>query len=259
MKRLSLTLLVLVSMFVATKPAVAQESDADAATDGPARAAQLHAGYSQLLQSYVKGIQVDYLTWASNWDDLKGLHDYVDALSGLDPKNWPDDDAIAYWINLYNAVTVRLILDHYPVDSIKDIGGAWKKDRVEVVGEPFSLNAIENDVLRRMTRDARIHFAINCASVGCPPLRNEAYLADRLEEQLEDSTRRALQLDTQLVVVGDTVVLSKIFGWYERDFEDDAGSVANFIERYRDDLPLDDYKLETMDYDWSLNDTRAME
>ena len=161
------------------------------------------------------------------------------------------------WINLYNSLTVLLILDHYPVESIKDIGGAWKQDRIVVSGLPYSLNAIENDVLRRMTRDARIHFALNCASVGCPPLRNEAYFGSRLEQQLEDATGRALQLETQLVLIDQTVVLSKIFDWYERDFEDDAGSVANFIERYRDDLPSGDYKIETMDYDWSLNSAPA--
>ena len=225
------------------------------AQDGATQAAQFHAAYSELLQKHVHGVQVDYLAWASDWDDLEGLRNYVDELSSLDPEGWPQFDGMAYWINMYNAITVLLILDHYPVESIKKIGGAWKDDRVQVAGEELSLNAIENEILRPMTQDARIHFAINCASVGCPPLRSEAYLADGLEEQLEDSTHRSLQLETQLAVVGDTVLLSKIFGWYGEDFEADAGSVEEFIQRYREDLPSGDYKTQTMDYDWSLNDT----
>lgn len=235
--------------------------DASAAQDEPsseaspeARAEALHAGYSDLLQEYVRGVGVDYLGWASDYDDLRALREYTVALAAFDPEDWAGADAVAYWINAYNALTLLLILEHYPIDSIKDLDDPWGRVVLATEQRGYSLDQIEKDVLLRITRDARIHFAVNCASVGCPPLWPEAFVGSRLDEQLEAATTAALQLETQLVVVEDTVVLSKIFGWYERDFEDDAGSVANFIERYRDDLPEGDYKIQTMDYDWSLND-----
>ncbi len=224
------------------------------------RAVELYATQlTPLLRRYVVHDRVDYKAWSENSEDERALGDFITRLSGFDPKGWPEADQVAYWINLYNAVTMKLILDHYPLDSIKDLGGLfksgpWSRDLVEVAEEALSLNEIENDKLRPATRDARIHFAINCASRGCPPLRSEAYLPARLDAQLEAATRYALHHDTWLWIDGNTVHLSKLFDWYTKDFVEDAGSLRAFLARYRDDLPPDDFKIEFMDYSWVLND-----
>jgi len=228
-------------------------------TDPAKEATQLNANFTRLLGIYVHNHLVDYQAWFDNEDDAKALGQYVDQLSAMDPSDWPQDAALAYWINLYNAVTLRLILDNYPLDSIKDIGGfmkksPWKRELVTVAGRKLTLNNIENDIIRPDFGDARIHFALNCASIGCPPLSDEAYAADRLSEQLDAACRVALNRDQWVQVEGNKLKLTKIFDWYGKDFEKDGGSVLDFIGQYRTEtIPDKEVEIDFMSYDWDVN------
>jgi hypothetical protein len=230
---------------------------------------ELHNRYDVLLRKYVVGLGVDYSGWVANGEDVSALRQYVTDLTALDPGTWTTDEQLAYWLNLYNAVTVRLILDNYPLESIKDLGGflkksPWERELVSVAGRDLSLNDIENEIIRPTFQDPRIHFALNCASVGCPPLKAGAYFPATLSEQLDAVCRRALNEDQWVRVENDQVFLTKIFEWYADDFKQDGGSVLGFISGYRDtdlvegqaDLVEGQVEVKIMDYDWSLNETK---
>ena len=226
----------------------------------PVQDQPLHADFSRLLETYVQDHLVKYSAWKANAQDVAALGHYVDQLAAMDPAGWEDADALAYWINLYNAVTLRLILDNYPLESIKDLGGflkssPWKKELVTVGGRALTLNGIENDIIRPEFGDPRIHFALNCASVGCPPLGQEAYFPDRLSEQLDAACSWAMNHDQWVRQDGDKLLLTKIFDWYGKDFTADGASVLEFIKRYRTEfVPEGEPKIDFMPYDWSLNE-----
>lgn len=228
---------------------------------GPEQAALLQAGFDRLLATYVRDGLVDYAAWSANPADTTALGHYVDGLAALEPGAWPPHDALAYWINLYNAVTLRLVLDNYPLDSIKDVGGflkksPWDRELVTVGGRPLTLNNIENDIIRPGFADPRVHFALNCASIGCPPLGREAYSAERIDAQLDAACRRALDRDQWVKVRGKDLELTKIFDWYREDFTKGGGTVLDFIRRYRTGpLPEGEPKISFAPYDWSLNRT----
>jgi len=228
------------------------------------------AAWGTLTAKYVVDDRwIDYESWHVDAHDVAALSNTVDAFEAIDPDALEGDDRLAFWINVYNAVTVELILDHYPVDSIKDIDGAgllgspWKLERVTIAGRPLTLDQIEHEIIRVEFDEPRIHFAVNCASVGCPPLASEPYVGARLDEQLEAATRRAMN-DPTWVDLSDcggsyddgAIRLTKLFDWFRDDFGGDA-AVRNFIARYR---PADAFRLrntncdlEYVDYDWSLN------
>ncbi len=197
---------------------------------------------------------------------------YLKDMAHVTPKvyqSWNDKDKMAFLINAYNAFTLKLIVDNYPLKSIKKIGGIfkflkspWKIDFITLIWKRMSLDDIEH-MLRTDFSDPRVHFAINCASVGCPALRNEAYVGSRLDSQLDEQTRLFLRdgVRNQIDVTNKTLKLSKIFDWYEDDFNKKAGSVEKFIAPYITDDPAvrkslmnNEYKIEYTDYDWSLND-----
>ena len=223
----------------------------DVLPDPPAAgdAAPSHAAFDALLRRYVSSSgAVDYRGLKSEHAALKS---YLQTLSDNTPSDdWSRDEALAYWINAYNAATLDLILDNYPLASIKDLDGGnpWDVKRIRLGDKTYSLNGIENDVIRPRFREPRIHFAVNCAAKGCPPLRNEAYTAERLDAQLREQTRKFLRDDDYNQVAGARATLSPIFDWYGTDF----GDVAAFVSRYRDDVSADtDVGFGT--YDWSLN------
>ncbi len=247
-------LLILLTLITVSVPAMAA---------GPADAVLLHGDFDRLLNTYVSGMSVDYAAWSSHKEDTAALARYVETLAALDPADWPHDDGLAYWINMYNAVTLWLILDHYPIDSIKDIGGfmkksAWKRKLVTVAGRELTLNDIENKIIRPTFNDPRIHFALNCASIGCPPLKADAYLPATISEQLDESGRVAMNGDRWVNVEDGKVRLTKIFDWYKNDFKVDGGSVEAFINRYRNEkVSSENQKFSFMSYDWSLNSTSS--
>ncbi len=169
----------------------------------------------------------------------------------------------AFWINVYNIMAVKMVVDHYPVDSIKDagdlFGSVWKKTVGVVGGKEVTLHEIEHEILRKMG-DPRIHAAIVCASVSCPDLRTEAYRVDRLDPQLDDQLRRFLEnkgKGLQTNHKNGRILLSKIFDWFEDDFEPQGG-VLPFLTRYapEPDRPLlknGDAEVSYLDYNWDLN------
>lgn len=225
---------------------------------------EVHKPYDILLQLYVSEGRFDYNRMWRNEADLGRLSQYIDTLETMNPAEWPKNEALAYWINLYNAATVELVLQNYPLESIKDIGGfmkksPWSKKVVKVAGRELSLKDIKDSVIRALFKDARVHFALNNASLGDPPLSGRAYLGERLEDQLEAACYSALHDERWLKIEEKEIWLSKIFDWYKSDFEGSGGSIREFLAKYREDdretIMDKTRELKFMDYNWDLNKT----
>lgn len=193
--------------------------------------------------------------------DSARLKTYLDGLSRQIPQtNWTGEDAMAYWINAYNAFTVLLVLRHPGIQSIKDIapspgkaGSPWDLPFIKLEGRPYTLNAVEHDHLRKLFPDPRIHAALVCAALSCPRLHNRAYEGSRLNEQLTDLSR-AFLADTLRNVIGQRKArLSMIFQWYAADFGGEDG-VKHFLKNYGPVAVLpNEYSIRYLEYDWSLN------
>lgn len=238
-----------------------------------------HTAWDQLLRQHVVAINdgnstaVDYAAFQL---DKTTLESYLNQLAEVKPKQfdaWPKPDQLAFLINAYNAWTVELILTEYPeVESIKDLGSffksPWKKKFISLLGETRSLDDIEHNLIRGSGRynEPRIHFAVNCASIGCPALRTEAYRGNRLEEQLEAATVAFLSDHSRNRIEGGTAQLSSIFKWYREDFENDwrdAKNLPEFLLLYKEALAVSQIEVEKLsrnsmdieflDYDWNLN------
>ncbi|MBZ0267485.1 DUF547 domain-containing protein, partial [bacterium] len=230
------------------------------------RSGAVHQPFDALLKEYVRPGGVAYNAWTTNGKDHGALDRYVRTLESVPISDLGEDEAardgaLAYWINLYNAATLRLVLEDYPVDSIKDLGGflssPWDRKLVTVEGTELTLNDIENRIIRAKFAEPRIHFALNCASRSCPPLRAGAFTGPELDTQLEEQTRAFLTDGKLNRVEGDHYRLSKIFDWYKDDFEKAAGTVTAFVRPYLKAAgqdPGSDAKVKHVDYDWSLND-----
>jgi len=196
--------------------------------------------------------------------DRSKLDAYVAALSALPVDSYNRAEQFAYWVNLYNAVTVRVVLGDYPVQSIRDINdgflspGPWDRKLVAVEGEALSLNDIEHRILRPLWRDARIHYALNCAAVGCPNLRSRAFTAANSAASLEAAARDYINDRRGVRFVKGGLVLSSIFIWYRDDFGGDDAGVLAHIKRYAaPDLAAEidgGTKVQGYEYDWSLNE-----
>lgn len=164
----------------------------------------------------------------------------------------------ALLINAYNAFTLLLILENYPLASIKDLPSPWKTKRWKLGGDVVSLDDIEHGLLRPTYKDPRVHFALNCASIGCPPLADSAFVGEALDAQLDEATRRALTDSRYARVDGPTLHVTALMNWYGDDFVAEgwsprAATVAAFVALYRDDVAAD-ATVEFLDYDWRLND-----
>ncbi len=202
---------------------------------------------------------------ADGWADYAGLKtdsanldQYIDTLASAPFDALGRDAKLALLINAYNALTLRLILDHYPLKSIRDIPAAqrWDAVRWKVGGRTLSLTQIEHEELRAKFSDPRIHFAINCASVGCPPLRPEAYDVARIDEQLDDQMRYTHSRDRWLKLdrAGGVVHLTQLYKWYGGDFEQVAPSVLAYAAQHNANLKAaGNVDIAWLDYDWSLN------
>ncbi|MGD8885978.1 MAG: DUF547 domain-containing protein [Gammaproteobacteria bacterium] len=232
-----------------------------------------HSAWQELLQTYVVDhgaySEVRYLQLQQN--AIAALENYLQSLSRV-PKSqfdqWSKAQRLAFLINAYNAFTVQLIVAHYPVDSIKDIGGffrsPWKIEFFSLFGEKTHLDHIEHELIRgRDYAEPRIHFALVCASVGCPKLQGRAYTAQDLESMLESATNTFLHDPSRnrYAAADNTLYLSSIFKWYGEDFAVKSGSVEQFVAAYMSDDPKVRQRIgskqvdvEYLDYDWSLND-----
>ena len=224
---------------------------------------QTHALFTSVLTNYVKDARVDFAALKAHPQDLTRYLDQVAAVSKAEFKKWSEPEQIAFLANAYNAYTLRLIIDHYPLKSIKDIGsfinGPWDQPVVKLFGETITLNTLEHKILRVDYAEPRLHFALVCAAKGCPPLRNEAYVGVRLNEQLNDQGKQFLAetAKNRVEAAEHTVYLSPIFKWYAGDFEKKSGSVLAALKPYWPAKPVagyEDFKIRYTDYDWSLNE-----
>jgi len=224
----------------------------------------LHADWDVVLMKYVHAGKVDYNKILRTPADLKRLNDYLITLGNTEVKLLSRDERLAFWINAYNAFTVKMILNHYPLKSIKDIKDPWKQKLWYVSSEKLSLDDIEHIKLRKELKEPRIHFAIVCASIGCPALYPEAFEKENIEELLSRVTRlfftepRNFHLETSEKIT--TIHLNGIFKWFGNDFGKDDKQMVAFIQPYlqkkdRDIISASDtIKIKYLYYDWSLND-----
>lgn len=221
-----------------------------------------HSSYDRLLKKYVtdKGL-VNYKGFKAGEQELNR---YLALLSRNPPAaSWSQPEQMAYWINAYNAYTIRLILDHYPVKSIKDIGSSiqipfvttpWAAKFFSIGGEKMSLDNIEHGTLRKKFDDPRIHFALVCASMSCARLRNEAYTAAKLESQLDDQGRDFVNNPAKNNISPGKVRLSKYFDWYKGDWTKNGQSVAKWVNRYSKTKIDEQTPVTFLDYNWKLNE-----
>ncbi|MBL6990511.1 MAG: DUF547 domain-containing protein [Bacteriovoracaceae bacterium] len=195
--------------------------------------------------------------------DPSKLDNYLIKLSSVSKKQFDqfsENEQLAFLINAYNAFTIKLIINNYPVKSIKDIGSffksSWKIKFFTLLGEKTYLDHIEHDLIRKQFNEPRIHFALNCASISCPSLQNFAYTAKQLEVQLVKVTQNFLKNTgkNRFVKKDKKLQLSKIFKWYKQDFVKKHGSVMKFVRPYFGSDVSDSVEIEYLDYDWKLNE-----
>ena len=223
-----------------------------------------HALFDEVLQARVNAEgQVDYAGLKASPEKLET---YLDRLASADLAALSYYEQLAFWLNAYNALVIKGVVDRYPttsVRSVKPFGGFFYRLKFQVAGKPYTLNEIEHDVIRAEFVDARVHFALVCASAGCPTLENRAFFADTLEERLETATFNfvANPEKVRLERSERRLYLSKIFKWYAADFTEGYAGVTDFLADYlpSDDaefLETEDIELHYLDYDWTLNDQR---
>ena len=215
--------------------------------------------YAGLLGKYVKDGVVDYEGFKS--EEVK-LDQYLKVLEKTDTKTLSRNEQFAFYVNAYNAWTIKLILSGYPgIKSIKDLGSLfknpWKKKICRIDGEVIALDDIEHNILRPRFKDPRVHFAINCAAKSCPPVRSEPYRGGDLDQQLDEMTRAFINELESNRLEGHTLYVSSIFKWFAEDFNKDI--VGFFLKYAKGDLKeqlevnKEKIKVKYLDYDWSLN------
>lgn len=236
------------------------------ASDESSETSVSHEAWDSFLKKYVSerdGINL-VAYGAVTEADAKALKEYVAALAGVEVRSLRRDEQAAFWINMYNAVTIDLILDHYPLETIRDIspglfgGGPWDDEVVTVEGEALTLNDIEHRILRPIWRDARVHYAVNCASIGCPNLAVDAYTADNLERLLEAGARAYVNHPRGASAESGRLHVSSIYEWFKEDFGGTDAGVIEHLRGYAEGglaSALGEVDSIAGDaYDWSLND-----
>ncbi len=218
-----------------------------------------HELWTSLLNKHVS--TDGHVNYEGFIEDKVTFDKYLTLLQNNHPnkKQWSDNEQLAYWINAYNAFTVKLIVDNYPLESIKDIkrglvfvNTVWDMKFIQIEKATYDLNNIEHGIIRKQFDEPRIHFAVNCASVSCPNLRNEAFVADRLDEQLTEQSKYFLRNNLKNNITADRIKISKIFNWFKGDFTKN-GSLIDFLNLYAPSKINSNATIEYMDYDWGLN------
>lgn len=268
---LALTVLVVVGVAIlmllqpASKPVANSFWDASVASNTKGID---HSNWQQLLNRYLVS---DHVSGVNRFDyqsvnavDKQLLDNYLQTLQQLDPREYNRDSQQAYWINLYNALTVRVILDNYPVDSITGISedfvsfGPWDDHAATIQGQELSLNDIEHGILRPLWNDNRIHYAVNCASIGCPNLSAQAFTAANREELLEQASRAYVNHDRGVRFENGELIVSSIYHWYRVDFGNSDASLLQHLQQYAEtplQIQLENYQGDIdHGYDWNLND-----
>lgn len=226
-----------------------------------------HSKWQEVLDNYLvtddeSGVNLfDYQGLIDDEDE--SLRSYIDAMSQLDPRSFNKKEQFAYWVNLYNALTVFTVVENYPINSIKEVGeatfppGPWNDTVISVAGHALTLNHLEHSILRPIWKDYRIHFAVNCASIGCPNLQEAAFDSSNTEVLLEKAATEFINHPRGLSTTESGLLLSSIFSWYSEDFgATDAEVLATVSKHLHQDLDksfeAEDISL-TYNYDWTLN------
>jgi len=227
-----------------------------------------HSKWQSVLDSFVvkNASGINKVNYAKLKSESTLLNEYVDSLLAIDPRAYNKGEQFSYWVNLYNAATVQLVTKEYPVRSITKIKsgvfsfGPWDKKWITVAGETLSLNDIEHGILRPVWNESRIHFIVNCASIGCPNLSKTAFTTSNAEEQMERLAKDYINHPRGVSVSNGKLTVSSIFDWYLVDFGNSADALLNYLKKYaNDDLKtqlngLSSSKFDD-NYDWSLNST----
>jgi len=229
------------------------------ATSGWSRATVDYSLYGELLDKHVKNGVVDYQGFKN---DEPLLDQYLETMENVEVNSLSRDEQFAFYLNAYNAWTIKLILSAYPgIKSIKDLGNIfkppWEKKIVRINGDVISLADVEHKALRAQFKDPRIHFAVNCASKSCPPLISEPYRGSTLNSQLDATARAFINDPKSNYLKGNTLYVSRIFKWFSEDFNDD---VVGFFQKYAEgdfkkelEAQKNKLKIVYLSYDWSLN------
>lgn len=221
----------------------------------------LHGSWDKMLKKHVTNGKVDYKGFAA---DEKALNTYLDQLNNTDISGFDRNAQLAFWINAYNAYTIKLILNHYPVKSIRKISRPWKQKICKAAGKTVSLDHIEHKILRKELKEPRIHFAIVCASIGCPDLQEFAFFPGKIEEQLNHTARQFFNSPKHFYteIDDDTLVIyiSKIFSWFGEDFGKNKMEKVAFMKPFLGKAQQDRFKragsvkIKYLKYDWKLNE-----
>jgi len=219
-----------------------------------------HKQWSDLLVKHVDPYgKVNYKGFKT---DEVLLDEYLELLKNNHPQgNWPVDAQKAYWINAYNAFTVKLVLNNYPVQSIMEIKDgdkdAWHIPFIELGGKLYTLDYIEHTMLRAQFSDSRIHFAVNCTAISCPPLLNKAFTKDNLNIELRLATRRFINDNRYNILSENRLQLSQIFEWYKEDFLKEEASIQEYVDKNTPHLNVStNASLTFMKYNWALNEKK---
>lgn len=217
-----------------------------------------HQAWQDILNQYlsVEGENTLFAYDKVTRADQNKLTDYLKQLASLDPRHYSKGEQYAYWVNFYNALTVNIIIENYPVESITKLGGffsfgPWGDDITTVAGKTLTLNDIEHRILRPIWHEPRTHYAVNCASLGCPNLQATAFRADNTEQLLELAAAQYINSDKGVLRQGENLQLSSIYDWFIEDFGSEE-ALFKHLGSYRNDLADLKGKI-TYDYDWKLN------
>ena len=223
--------------------------------EAPKVKAEIHKTWDDLTRKHISSSgKVNYAGFKK---DKEELVKYIKELQSYhkDVSSWSKNKRLAYWINVYNAVTVKLIVDNYPLKSITDLHGGkpWDKKLINLGGTDYTLNVIEKKIIIAKFKEPRIHFAVNCAAKSCPKILNRAWTEDNIQRYLTKQTKAFLANSSQNTITEDKVVISKIFDWYKADFGTSNENVIKFINKYSDTEVKSSATVTYNEYDWSLN------
>lgn len=215
-----------------------------------------HAVWNRLLGRYVTSNgNVNYKGFKKETDTLDTY--LLEIRNHAPQSDWTSNEKLAYYINAYNAYTIKFILAKYPVASVKDISFSgkdlWNFKMANLGGTTYTLNQIENDIIRKM-QDPRIHFAVNCGAKSCPKLLNEAYVADKLNSQLTKASKTFINNTKHNIITEKKLQLSEIFSWYASDFTQDGKTLIEFLNQYTTITISATAKIEYLPYDWTINE-----
>ena len=218
--------------------------------------AQDYTSYNQLLAKYAKVNGVDYKTWVANKSDKESINQILKDWSVIDRAKLSKNERAAFRINLYNAAMASVVLKKYPLKSVTKIGipfSVFKRSFIATPAGKISLDTLEKKQLLKDFPDPRVHFAVNCASVSCPPLRNQAFTGPELDRQLNEQAKQFVSSKHAVRIKGGTAEYSSLFDWYKKDFG--SSNPAEIINKYSDKKISTKLKVKWIKYDWNLNES----